>query len=130
MPADDAIESNALAALVQCIVDRNVAALEALYDRYCAGVFGFASRLLGGHVEASEQAVEEVFWQLWRQAPRLIAAEPAACAQALRKQLNEWTLAAAAQASERHGLPPVSLSASSHPARAMHAHPPSTEQTA
>lgn len=130
MPADDAIESMDLAALVQRIVDRDVAALETLYDGHCAAVFGLASRLLGGHVGAAEQVVEEVFWQLWRQAPRLLDAEPAACALALRDHLNQWTLAAAAQASVRHRLPFVSLAATSQPARAMRAHPPSTEQTA
>lgn len=130
MPADDAIEPNALAALVQRIVDGDAAALEALYDMQCASVFGLASRLLGGHVEAAEQAVEEVFWQLWRQAPRLLAAEPSACAQAMREHLHRWTLAAAAQASARHRLPLVTAATASRSDWVMHAFAPSTEHTA
>ncbi len=124
MPKDESIDSHgtarswgrspALAALVQRVVDGDVAALEALYDRCSPAVFGLASRLLGGHAEAVDQTVEEVFWQLWRQAPRLVDGDPVACAQALRTHLNEWALTTAAEASARHGLPPIAFAASLH----------------
>jgi hypothetical protein len=126
------VDPNELAALVRRIVDGDVAALEALYDGLSPGVFGVASRLLGGHIEAVDQIVEEVFWQLWRQAPRLLCAESEACAQALNTSLKQWTIAAAGEACVRHHLPPIPFAPSLHPGAASqkHADSPATEQTA
>jgi RNA polymerase sigma-70 factor (ECF subfamily) len=40
-------------------------ALEPLYDRYGAIVYGFAIRLLG-RIEEAEEITQDVFWRLWK----------------------------------------------------------------
>ena len=40
-------------------------AFEALYDRYSATVFGVALKMLGDR-ELAEDAVQEIFWRVWR----------------------------------------------------------------
>ncbi len=40
-------------------------AFEALYDRYSATVFGVALKMLGNR-ELAEDAVQEIFWRVWR----------------------------------------------------------------
>jgi RNA polymerase sigma-70 factor, ECF subfamily len=42
-------------------------AFEALYDRYSATVFGIVLKMLGDR-ELAEDAVQEVFWRVWRRA--------------------------------------------------------------
>jgi RNA polymerase sigma-70 factor (ECF subfamily) len=61
--------------LTQRVVQRDTEALELLYDQFAGRVFAQVSRWLGGDVLAAEEAVEETFWQIWRQAPRLLDAE-------------------------------------------------------
>jgi RNA polymerase sigma-70 factor (ECF subfamily) len=60
---------------MQRVVQRDTEALELLYDQFAGRVFAQVSRWLGSDVLAVEEAVEETFWQLWRQAPRLLDAE-------------------------------------------------------
>ena len=40
-------------------------AFEALYERYAATVFGLALKMLGDR-EVAEDAVQEIFWRVWR----------------------------------------------------------------
>ncbi len=40
-------------------------AFESLYDRYSAAVFGVALKMLGDR-EVAEDAVQEIFWRVWR----------------------------------------------------------------
>lgn len=51
--------------LLQLLVARESAALEALYGRYSAYVMGISLRILGTREEA-EEVVQDVFWQLWK----------------------------------------------------------------
>jgi RNA polymerase sigma-70 factor (ECF subfamily) len=63
------LSDEALAALVERIVDRSERALEELYDATSARVHGIALRITRNHAVA-EEVVEDCFWQVWRQAPR------------------------------------------------------------
>lgn len=56
-------------ALLQRIASGNEHALGALYDRWSPLVFSLCVHILGDDDEA-EEAVEETFWQAWRQAAR------------------------------------------------------------
>jgi len=56
-------------ALVRSIAAGSAQALADLYDRYAALVFGLARRVTGC-VEDAEEVVQDVFAQVWRQAPR------------------------------------------------------------
>jgi RNA polymerase sigma-70 factor (ECF subfamily) len=62
-------EHAALAALVQRIVHQDEAALAELYRRLASRVFRQASRVVRD-IGTAEEVVEDVFWQVWRQAPR------------------------------------------------------------
>lgn len=55
--------------LVAAIVHRQPEALEQLYDRYHTMVYHLALRILQSQ-ESAEEVVEEVFWQVWRDAER------------------------------------------------------------
>ena len=55
--------------LVAAIVRRQPEALEQLYDRYHTMVYHLALRILQSQ-ESAEEVVEEVFWQVWRNAER------------------------------------------------------------
>ena len=69
LPAED---HAALAALVQRILHQDEAALADLYRRLATRVFRQASRLVRD-IGTAEEVVEDVFWQVWRQAPRFDA---------------------------------------------------------
>jgi RNA polymerase sigma factor (sigma-70 family) len=62
-------EHAVLALLVQRIVHQDEAALGELYRRLAARVFRQASRIVRD-IGTAEEVVEDVFWQVWRQAPR------------------------------------------------------------
>jgi RNA polymerase sigma factor (sigma-70 family) len=51
------------------VVDRDEAALAALYDALLGRVYGLALRVTG-RAELAEEVAEDTFWQVWRQAPR------------------------------------------------------------
>lgn len=53
--------------LVQLIVERDVRALEALYNRYSRPVFSLGLKILGDR-EVVEEVVQEVFLRLWTRA--------------------------------------------------------------
>jgi RNA polymerase sigma factor (sigma-70 family) len=72
LPAEDGPAQAELAALVQRIVYQDEAALAALYRSLCARVHRQALRLIRDAATA-EEVVEDVFWQVWRQAPRFDA---------------------------------------------------------
>ena len=99
---DEAHEWQALAALMQRVVERDAAALETLYDRLAGRVFAQAARWLGGDVLAVEETVEETFWQVWRQAPRLLDAQ-----EGLQDSLLQLARAAADEAARRRGPAPT-----------------------
>lgn len=60
------------AALVQRIVHQDEAALATLYRSLCGRVYRQAWRLTRD-TGTAEEVVEDVFWQVWRQAPRFDA---------------------------------------------------------
>lgn len=98
-PDEQAAASAAtLAALVQRVVARDCAALETLYDLLSPRVFALAAERLAGDLAAVEDTVEEVFWQLWRQTPRVADSEGG-----LPGALHRLTLAAAAETARRRG---------------------------
>lgn len=51
------------------VVERDEAALAALYDALLGRVYGLALRVTG-RAELAEEVAEDTFWQVWRQAPR------------------------------------------------------------
>lgn len=51
------------------VVDQDQAALATLYDALVEQVYGLALRILKQPASA-EEAVQDTFWQVWRQAPR------------------------------------------------------------
>jgi RNA polymerase sigma-70 factor, ECF subfamily len=59
----------ALTALLERIARQDEAALEALYEATAGRVYGMALRILR-NAENAEEATEEVFFQVWRQAAR------------------------------------------------------------
>lgn len=65
------------AALLQRIASGDEHALGTLYDRWSPLVFSLCVHILGDDDEA-EEAVEETFWQAWRQAARYDTARGAA----------------------------------------------------
>ena len=56
--------------LINGLRDNDRASLEAIYDAYCSAAYALALRVLGEAAEA-EDAVQESFLALWRQAARL-----------------------------------------------------------
>lgn len=58
-----------LVAWVRRVVDRDEQALACLYDALASRVHAFALRLTR-QPHLAEEVTEDVFWQLWRQAPR------------------------------------------------------------
>ena len=53
--------------LILRVASGDRAAFEALYDRYSATVFGIVLKMLGDR-ELAEDAVQEVFWRVWKRA--------------------------------------------------------------
>ncbi len=51
--------------LIARVVEGDRGAFEMLYDRYASTVFGLALRMLGDR-EVAEDAVQEIFWRVWR----------------------------------------------------------------
>lgn len=72
-PPDDAT----LAGLIVRVVDRDQAALAALYDATSARVFGLVLRITQRRALA-EEVLADTYWQVWRQAPRFDAQRGAA----------------------------------------------------
>jgi RNA polymerase sigma-70 factor, ECF subfamily len=70
--ADDSAQQAAHAALVRRVVYQDEAALAALYRDLSPRVYRQALRLARDEGTA-EEIVEDVFWQVWRQAPRFDA---------------------------------------------------------
>ena len=84
--ADDELEAEALpgvsyappvadAELVRWIAqvsERDEKALTALYDALVSKVYGLVQRITGQR-QLAEEVTEDVFWQIWRQAPRFDA---------------------------------------------------------
>lgn len=66
--ADDA----QLAAWIACIVDHDERALLALYEATLSRVYGLVLRLVR-RSQLAEEVAEEVYFQVWRQAPRFDA---------------------------------------------------------
>lgn len=62
-------ESPSDATLMQQLIGRETAALERLYDRYSRAVYSLVLRILE-QAAATEEVVQDVFLQLWRNAHR------------------------------------------------------------
>lgn len=73
MSSETGAESRASdAALIERIMQRDEAALEALYDRY-AGMFSSVLNRILHDTQAAEEILQDVFSQLWRNAARFDA---------------------------------------------------------
>ena len=70
------------AALIERIVQREEAALEALYDRYAGMLTSVLSRILRDR-QAAEEILQDIFYQLWRTASQFDAS---------RGSLSGWLL--------------------------------------
>lgn len=64
-----ALDETALCALLARIVERDEDALASLYDALLGRIHGLALRIVR-RPELAEEVAEDVFWQVWRQAPR------------------------------------------------------------
>jgi RNA polymerase sigma-70 factor (ECF subfamily) len=62
-----------LAGWISCIVDHDERALLSLYDATLSRVYGLVLRLVR-RAQLAEEVAEEVYFQVWRQAPRFDAA--------------------------------------------------------
>jgi RNA polymerase sigma-70 factor (ECF subfamily) len=51
------------------VCERDEKALAALYDVLVSKVYGLVLRIVGQR-QLTEEVTEDVFWQIWRQAPR------------------------------------------------------------
>lgn len=63
------VDESRLRAWIGRVVERDEAALAALYDALLGRVYGLALRVTG-RAELAEEVAEDTFWQVWRQAPR------------------------------------------------------------
>ncbi len=64
-----ALDDAALVRLVRRVVYQDEAAFAALYRSLCGSIFAQVLRLVR-EIGSAEEVVEDVFWQVWRQAPR------------------------------------------------------------
>lgn len=71
------LEGGELQALILSIVDRDEQALAVLYEAMAGKVYGLVQRITR-NPQLAEEVTEDVFWQVWRQAPRYDAARGAA----------------------------------------------------
>ncbi len=70
MSAEAGVDSRATdAALIARIMQRDEAALEALYDRYAGMLSSVLNRILHD-AQAAEEILQDIFYQLWRNAAR------------------------------------------------------------
>jgi sigma-70-like protein len=69
-PAVAASSNQAEQELMAQIQQRNVRALEIMYDRYAPFALGYAFDLVQDR-ELAEEVLQEAFWRVWRQAPRM-----------------------------------------------------------
>lgn len=67
-----ALDDAQLAALVRAVCDQHEPALAKLYEASAGRVYGLALRIVRRPALA-EEIVEDVFWQVWREAPRFDA---------------------------------------------------------
>jgi RNA polymerase sigma-70 factor (ECF subfamily) len=64
-----ALDADELCALIRRVMDQDQAALTALYDALSGRVYACALRITR-QVGLAEEAMQDTFWQVWRQAPR------------------------------------------------------------
>lgn len=69
VPAADELH---LQALVERIINQDQRAFSALYEQLLERVYGLVLRITR-HSQLAEEVTEDVFWQVWRQAPRFDA---------------------------------------------------------
>lgn len=77
--APPAADEAALRGWIAAIVARDEAALAALYEAMVGRVYGLSLRITR-QVQMAEEAAEDTFWQVWRQAPRFDPARGSAVA--------------------------------------------------
>lgn len=70
--AAPALSDAALAELVARVMDQDEPALARLYEQLSGQVYAICLRVTGD-VSRAEEVLEDVFWQVWRQAPRFCA---------------------------------------------------------
>ena len=66
------LSDDALAALVARVMNQDERALAQLYEQLSGQVYAICLRVTGD-VSRAEEVLEDVFWQVWRQAPRFCA---------------------------------------------------------
>ncbi|NJD06925.1 MAG: sigma-70 family RNA polymerase sigma factor [Methylococcaceae bacterium] len=79
VPETGPLEEVLLQSLIERIADHDEPALAELYDRLAGRVYGLALRITR-RVPMAEEAAQDVFWQVWRQAPRFDAGRGSALA--------------------------------------------------
>jgi RNA polymerase sigma-70 factor (ECF subfamily) len=62
-------EKETLESLIARVMHQDEQALAALYDRLCGPVYSLALRITR-NVASAEEVLQDVFWQVWREAPR------------------------------------------------------------
>ncbi len=67
-----ALDDDELADLVRRVCDRHAPSLARLYEATSGRVYGLVLRVVR-HTALAEEVVEDVFWQVWREAPRFDA---------------------------------------------------------
>jgi RNA polymerase sigma-70 factor (ECF subfamily) len=66
------VDDDALAALVLRVCDQDETALSGLYEATSGRVYGLVQRIVR-QTSVAEEVVEDVYWQVWREAPRFNA---------------------------------------------------------